>query len=191
MSLSGDGQTVSWIWDGRVLLRRETASGQSEFSDEQQILEASLNHDGSAMAIVTAAEVAVWEVSSHRRRWAAPNTTWVDQEVDWSIDGSTLVLFREDLGTVLLDSATGDRLATIAISKPAGFAPQENVLGDLRHRISRADRSWELYALPPPDADPPRVSLERILNEAGLELRGVELVSILPPEGSPMAQARL
>jgi len=102
--------------------------------------------------------------------------------VRWSNDGSTLLLFREDLGTVLLDSATGDRLATIAISKPTALGPEENVLGDLRHRISRAGNGWELFALPSPDTDPPRVSLKRILDEAGLEFRGVELVGALPAE---------
>ena len=189
MSLSGDGRTVSWIWNGRALVHRETVSGDSEFSDEQQILDTSLNHDGSAMAVVTAAEVAVWDVSSHRRRWAVPNTTWVDQEVSWSRDGSMLLLFREDLGTVLLDSATGGRLATLSISKPATLGPQENVLGDLRHRISRAGTGWELFAMPPPDTDPPQVSLKRILDEAGLELRGVELVGTLPPESPPLSPA--
>jgi tRNA A-37 threonylcarbamoyl transferase component Bud32 len=189
-SLSGDGRTVSWIWNGRVLLHTETGSGEAEFSDEHEMLDAALNHDGSALALVTAAEVAVWDVSSHRRRWAVPNTTWVDQEVSWSSDGSTLLLNREDLGTVLLDAATGDRLATIAISKPGALFPQENVLGDLRHRISRAGNGWDLYALPPPDMDPPQISLKRILDEAGLELRGAELVGTIPPEGPPPAQAR-
>ena len=184
MSLSADGRTVSWIWSGRVLLRRETAPGDSEFSDEQEILDAALNRDGTAMAVTTAAHVAVWDVTSHRRRWAVPNTAWVDQLIAWSNDRSTLLLFRENLGTVLIDAATGERLATIAISKPGAFRPQENVLGDLRHRISRAGNGWELRAMPPPDADAPEVSLKRILDEAGLELRGVDLVGTIPAEGS-------
>ena len=189
MSLSGDGRTVSWIWNGRVLLHTETAAGESEFGGVHEMLDAALNHDGSALALVTTAEVAVWDVSSHRRRWAVPNTSWVDQEVTWSSDGSTLLLFREDLGTVLLDAVTGDQLATIAISKPGAFLPQEDVLGDLRHRISRAGNRWELFALPPPDTDPPRVCLKRILDQTGLELRGVELVSTLPAEEPPPRQA--
>jgi len=36
---------------------------------------------------------------------------------------------------------------------------------------------------------PPRVSLKRILKEAGLELRGAELVDSLPTEQQPPAQA--
>src|SRR5262249_50946403 len=50
MSLSGDGKTASWVWNGRVLLRDDTASGGSELSEEQEILDAALDRGGTAMA---------------------------------------------------------------------------------------------------------------------------------------------
>jgi hypothetical protein len=37
-----------------------------------------------------------------------------------------------------------------------------------------------MWPVPAPDDAPPRESLERVLSEAGLELRGVELLDAAP-----------
>jgi len=72
----------------------------------------------------------------------------------------------------------------LTVTKPAAFSTQELALPSLRYRISRGDGAWEIWPLPAPDDGPPRASLMRVLSEAGLEMRGVELVDAAPSPGA-------
>jgi hypothetical protein len=121
-----------------------------------------------------------WEVDGLKALWRVRNPSWVFPEVYWSADDSTLLVQRLSQGTILRDSATGERLATFDLNKPAAFEAQERVLPSLRYRISSGDGSWDLSPLPQPDPSPPRESLSRVLAEAGLELHGAELVDATP-----------
>ena len=108
------------------------------------------------------------------------NFSSVDQEVHWSGDDSALIVLYDSLGTQLVDSATGTRFANFPVTHPGAFGTQEVVLPSLRYRISRGDGVWEMWPVPAPDDSPPRESLQRVLSEAGLEVRGVDLVDAAP-----------
>src|SRR5262249_8432951 len=148
---------------------------------EHEVLEASVNNDGTLLITVTPAEVSEWEVATHRLLWTVPNGNWVKPWPKWSTDGSIIILFLESLGTALLDARTGEQLAMVEISSPGALFPQENVLSDLRHRVLRGNGLWELHGMPRPDDTPPRDSLQRVLARTGLELQGIELVDAIPP----------
>ena len=92
------------------------------------------------------------------------------------------MLFRSyrTLGTVLLDAATGQQLATVPLSKPRAVSPEDKVLPSLKGRISQGDGRWELWSFPEPDHSSPRESLARITAATGLELVGAELVDTVP-----------
>src|SRR5262249_9667938 len=132
--------------------------------------------DGARLAIVSHRSISVFDLRSLRPIFRVPNTAAVYQEVRYSADGSALVVWRGSLGTELLDAETGERFATLAASKPAAFGANENVSLNFAYRLSRGDGTWEIHALPKPDDSPPEASLARVLREAGLEMRGVELV---------------
>jgi len=129
---------------------------------------------------VTPATIAVWDVARLRAIWQARNASPVEQDIGWSSDDSVLIHLYFDLGTALLDSSTGAPLARFPLTKPAAFGTQEFVLPSLRYRISSGDAAWEVWPIPGPDQDPPRESLQRVLSEAGLELRGAELLDATP-----------
>src|SRR5260370_37331172 len=94
-----------------------------------------------------------------------------------------MVLY-DTVGTSLMDSGTGERFANLMATKSEAVSSQEIVLPSLRYRISRGDGAWEMWPLPAPDNGPPRASLMRVLSEAGLEMRGVELVDATPSPGA-------
>jgi len=96
------------------------------------------------------------------------------------MDDSVLLADYRAMTTVLLDSATGHRLATIPVSKPSSVLPEDKVLPSLKAKISKGDGRWELWSFPEPDHSPPRESLTRITAATGLELVGAELVDTLP-----------
>src|SRR5260370_8346162 len=93
-----------------------------------------------------------------------------------------MVLY-DTVGTSLMDSGTGERFANLMATKSEAVSSQEIALPSLRYRISRGDGAWEMWPLPAPDDGPPRASLMRVLAEAGLEMRGVELMAAAPSPG--------
>src|SRR5260370_15825086 len=126
----------------------------------------------------------VWDIRRLQAIWQVRNCSSVLQGLRWSSDDSALMVFDDSLGTSLMDSRTGERFANLTVTKPAALSTQEIALPSLRYRISRGDGRWEMWSLPAPDDGPPRASLMRVLSEAGLEMRGVELVEAAPGTGA-------
>ena len=180
LHVSGDGTQVLWTKGSSAFVHRLDGGGDAELNLDARAQDASFNFDGSRVATVSWSSIAVWDVASARPLWQVRNPSVDYPEASWSSDDSTLIILYDALGTTLLDSATGARLAEIPVTKPAAFAAQEYVLRGLRYRISRGDAAWEMWPLPAPDEGPPRESLARVLSEAGLEMRGVELLDAPP-----------
>ena len=141
---------------------------------------AAFSYDSTRVAVVTPGTIGVWRIEGLRPLWRVGNFSSVEHELYWSGDDSALMVLYDSIGTQLLDSATGERFANFPVTKPGAFGTQSFVLPSLRHRLSRGDGLWELWPLPQPDDGPPREGLQRVLSEAGLELRGVELVDAAP-----------
>jgi len=159
-------------------------SSDAELQLDDTIHDAAFSYDGTRIAVVSFGTIGVWAIDRLRRLWRVRNFSAVQQEVRWSSDDSALMVLYDSLGTSLLDSGTGERLANLTVTKPAALSAQEIALPSLRYRISRGDGRWEMWPLPAPDDGPPRASLMRVLSEAGLEMRGVELVDAAPGTGA-------
>ncbi len=181
IDVSGDGQRVMWTKDSSVFVHPIREGKDAELQLDDNARDARLSHDGSRVAALTPSTIGVWDAAAGLRPiWKIRNSSSVFQDVDWSSDDSALLVLYDSLGTALLDSATGERFANFPVTKPAAFATQEIVLPSLRYRISRGDGTWEMWPLPAPDDGPPRESLARVLSEAGLEMRGVDLLDAAP-----------
>jgi hypothetical protein len=181
IDVSGDGQRVMWTKDSSVFVHPVREGKDAELQLDDSARDARLSYDGSRLATLTPSTIGVWDAAAGLRPiWKIRNSSSVFQDVNWSSDDSALLVLYDSLGTALLDSATGERFANFPVTKPAAFATQEIVLPSLRYRISRGDGTWEMWPLPAPDDGPPRESLDRVLSEAGLEMRGVELLDAAP-----------
>jgi len=180
VDLSGDGKWVLWTRGLELFLVGVGSGIEARLRLDEVIQGAHFSRDSTRLAVVTPATIGVWAVDGPRPLWRVGNFSSVNQEVNWSGDDSALIILYDSLGTQLLDSATGERFANLPVTKPGAFGTQEVVLPSLRYRISRGDGVWEMWPLPAPDDGPPRESLQRVLSEAGLELRGVELVDAAP-----------
>jgi hypothetical protein len=176
-----------WTKGSSVFVHGIAGNSDAELRLDDEIEGARISHDGTRIAVVTPAGIGVWAADRARPLWQVRNFSPVQQEVYWSSDDSALLVLYDSLGTSLLDSATGERFANFPVTKPAAFATQEIVLPSLRYRISRGDGTWEMWPLPAPDDGPPRESLLRVLSEAGLEMRGVELLDAAPSLAEPGA----
>ncbi len=181
IDVSGDGKRVLWTRGSSVFVHRVGEGTDDDLQMEGTVQGAIFNYDGTRIAVVSLPTIGVWAVDRLRPTWQVRNFSSVSQEVRWSSDDSALMVFYDSLGTALLDSATGERLTNL---KPGAFSTQEIVLPSLRYRISIGDSAWEMWPLPAPDDGPPRASLMRVLSEAGLEMRGVELVDAPPSPGA-------
>ena len=184
LHMSGDGRSVLWGRDRTLYVHRDGVPQDKELQLDQRVTSAAFSYDGTRLAAVTAGTVGVWDSATLALRWRLRNPSWGPQFILWSGDDSAVMINYVAQGVALHDSGTGERFATIPVRKPGALGGQEVVLPDLRHRISLGDSIWELASLAPPDDGPPRESLERVLTEAGLEMRGVELVDA-PPAPSP------
>jgi hypothetical protein len=189
IDISPDGQQVLWTRGSSVFVHRVGDGSDAELRLEDAVHNAAFSSDGTRVAVVSFSAISVWVIGRSRPLWQVRNFSSVVQEVHWSSDDSALMVLYDSLGTSLLDSGTGERFANLTVSKPGAFATQEIVLPSLRYRISRGDGAWEMWPLPAPDEGPPRESLRRALSEAGLELRGVELVDAAP-NPDPLASTR-
>ena len=176
LALSHDGRRVAWSRGATVYLHFVDEMVDRELRLDDSVDSVAFRADGARLAVVSHRSISVYDLGSLRPIFRVPNTAAVYQEVRFSVDGSAVVVWRDSLGTELLDSETGGRFATLAVSKPAAFGANENVSMNFAYRLSRGDGTWEIHALPEPDDSPPEASLARVLREAGLELRGVELV---------------
>jgi tRNA A-37 threonylcarbamoyl transferase component Bud32 len=180
MDLSRDGDQVLWTTDSSVFVHRVGKVSDAQFSLDDKAQDATFSYDGSRIATISSSTISVWDASRLRPLWQVRNSSLVAQNMDWSGDDSALIVLYNSVGTALLDSATGERFANFPVTKPAAFATQEIVLPGLRYRISRGGGTWEMWPIPAPDDGPPRASLMRVLSEAGLEMRGAELLDAAP-----------
>jgi len=180
IDVSSDGQRVLWTRGPSMFVHSVAESSDAELQLDDTIHDAAFSYDGTRIAVVSFGTIGVWAIDRLRRLWRVRNFSAVQQEVRWSNDDSALMVLYDSLGTSLLDSGTGERFANLTVTKPGAFATQEIVLPSLRYRISRGDGAWEMWPLPAPDEGPPRASLMRVLSEAGLEMRGVELLDAAP-----------
>jgi serine/threonine protein kinase/WD40 repeat protein len=180
LDVSRDGKRVLWTRDLELFLVGTETGTESQLRLDDAVEDAKLSHDLTRLAVVTKGTIGVWALEGLRPLWRVGNFSSVDQEVYWSGDDSALIVLYDSLGTQLVDSATGTRFANFPVTHPGAFGTQEVVLPSLRYRISRGDGVWEMWPVPAPDDSPPRESLQRVLSEAGLEVRGVDLVDAAP-----------
>ena len=184
IDISGDGQRVLWTRGPSIFVHLVGDLSDAELQLDDPVEDAIFSYDGTRIAVVSLATIGVWAVGQSRPIWQVRNFSSVSQGLRWSSDDSALMVFYDSLGTSLMDSGTGERFANLTVTKPAAFSTQELALPSLRYRISRGDGAWEIWPLPAPDDGPPRASLMRVLSEAGLEMRGVELVDAAPSPGA-------
>jgi hypothetical protein len=178
--ISADGKRVLWTRGPSIFVHRVGDVSDAEFQLDDAVLDAIFSNDGARIAVVSLATIGVWDIGRLRPIWQVRNFSSVDQGIRWSRDDSALMVFYDSLGESLMDSETGERFANLRVTKPAAFTTLEFALPSLRYRISGGDGAWEMWPLPAPDDGPPRASLMRVLSEAGLEMRGVELVDAAP-----------
>ena len=183
LHLSGDGRSVLWGRERTLYLHREGKTPDGELKLEQQVESARFSYDGTRLVALTAGAIGVWGAAKLDPRWRVRNPSWVNQFVLWSGDDSAVMIMDDAQGVTLRDSTTGQRFATIGLSTPGTYGAQVELFPDLRQRLSKGRSGWEVSLLPPPDDGPPRESLARVLAEAGLEMRGVELVDAPPAPG--------
>ncbi|HET6982634.1 MAG TPA: WD40 repeat domain-containing serine/threonine protein kinase [Myxococcaceae bacterium] len=181
IDLSGDGRLVLRSRGAKLLVSSVDGAVDSALQLDDAIQGAKFSYDGARIGVITRGSIGVWRTQDLQRIWRIPSPSPVEQEVYWSADDSALMILQDSLGTLLLDSATGERFATLSVTKPGAFSTQEVVLPSLRQRISRGDGSWQLWPIPAPDDGPAKASLARVLSEAGLEMHGVELADTVPP----------
>jgi len=179
--LAPDGQRV--VWGGEGVVHYRTVHGEArELALGENLFDAEFSYGSGRLAVVTSRSIGVWELDGLRPVFRVSNPASVYQEIYWSADDATLFDLREFVNTVLLDSATGHRLATLEPSKPAANAAHDRPSPNLRYRIARGDDAFDLRPLPAPDEQAPDASLARVLGEAGLALRGVELDDAAPSD---------
>ena len=178
LEVSPDGRMVAWTLRSTLFIHDQASGRDRELHLDGPPGAPGFSHSGDRLAVATDGVLAVYSLEDLRPIWQVAKSSWVPTAAQWSSDDSVVILFYESLGTVLFDATTGQRIATIP-AKPGGIMTQENVLPDLKHRISRVKDTWELSALPQPDTERPSESLASILHEAGLQLQGAELLDEL------------
>lgn len=184
LHLSRDGRRWLWGKDRSIYVHTDGEAKDVELPLDDAVASAKFSYDGRRLAVATITVLGTWDTEGWRALWRTRNPSWVPPEIFWSGDDSAVIVRYEGQGATLRESATGAAFATIPLGKPAAFDAEEWVLPNLRQRISGGNGSWELSPLPTPDDSPPRESLSRVASEAGLELRGAELVDTAPsPEG--------
>jgi len=183
VDISSDGNWVLWSRGLDLFVVAVHTGTEAQLRLDEAVEDAKFSYDSSRIAVVTPGTIGLWTVEGLRPLWRVGNFSSVGQEVHWSGDDSALLILYDSLGTQLVDSATGTRFANFPVTYPGAFGTQEIILPSLRYRIPRGDGVWEIWPIPPPDDGPPRESLQRVLSEAGLEVRGVDLVDAAPAAG--------
>ena len=141
---------------------------------------AGFSPDGARLVISFPGRIGVWRLPGLEPVWTISNPSSVRRSVDWSADGSIIIVTYEGAGAALLDARTGEELARIFEGRSGSATPEVNVHPGLRFRMSRGDRSWALFPLPGPDTSSPAESLRRALADGGFRLQGVELEVVSP-----------
>jgi serine/threonine protein kinase/WD40 repeat protein len=180
-AFSADAKQIARFEEGALVLE-EIAGGSKRRLPvpESPNNSAAFSPDGARLVISSPGRIGVLRLPGLEPIWTIPNPSSVRKSVDWSADGSIIIVTYEGAGAALLDSRTGEELARIFEGRSGSAAPEVNVHPGLRFRMSRADRSWALFPLPEPDRTAPAESLRRALAEGGFRLRGVELEVVSP-----------
>jgi tRNA A-37 threonylcarbamoyl transferase component Bud32 len=174
VSMSPNGQRVAWT-DGSRVLSRELDSGvEKTLRIAGSATQVEFAADSRRLAVITTASVSVWDAASDRVLWTVGQSS-PDQPADlhWSAKSESLIIGFEGLGTDLLDSANGTRLAHF----PANGQELPMISPSLRLQLVVSTSNWELWPLPEPAKEPPADGLARILRKTGLALEGVEIVA--------------
>jgi serine/threonine protein kinase/WD40 repeat protein len=180
LHLSKDGRRWVWGKERSLYVHTDGEAKDVELPLDDRVASAKFSYDGRRLGVATITMLGTWDAVRWRPLWRTRNPSWASEEIYWSGDDSAMIVYYEGQGATLRESATGAAFATIALRRPAAFDAEERVLPNLRQRISSGNGSWELSPIPTPDDSPPRESLSRVASEAGLELRGAELVDTAP-----------
>jgi serine/threonine protein kinase/WD40 repeat protein len=175
-----DGRRLGWTEDDRFVLEEVPSGARRELPLSERASGADISPDGSRLALAAPGLLGVWRVPGLEPIWTAANPSSVGADLNWSEDGSIVIVTYKGAGAALLDGRTGESLARIREGSSGATASQVDVLPSVRYRIVRSARSWRLSPLPAPDTGSPAESLRRALTEGGFRLHGVELEDVAP-----------
>ncbi|HUM12657.1 MAG TPA: WD40 repeat domain-containing serine/threonine protein kinase [Myxococcaceae bacterium] len=175
-AFSPDGRQIGRFEEGALVLEELPGGSKRRLPvPDAPDNSAGFSPDGARLVISFPGRIGVWRLPGLEPVWTTPDPSSVRKSVDWSADGSIIIVTYEGAGAALLDARTGEELARIFEGRSGSTAPEVNVHPGLRFRMSRADRNWSLFPLPRPDTSSPAESLRRALAEGGFRLRGVDL----------------
>ena len=177
-ALSPDGRRVVWTAGARAYLRDLESAEEKTFLLDGKPIQVTFSPDSSRLAVVTPERLSLWNVRSAQALWAVSHPTTGDSnvEVGWTPDRRSILVRYPGLGTELIDTETGERLALFPA--PGSVLPMFTMVSsDLRARLSVSETGWELRPLPQPASDSPAEGLEKTLRKTGLALQGVEVVA--------------
>jgi serine/threonine protein kinase/WD40 repeat protein len=175
-AFSTDAKQIARFEEGALVLEEIPGGSKKRLPvTESPSNSAGFSPDGARLVISSPGRIGVWTLPGLEPIWTIPNPSSVRKSVDWSADGSIIIVTYEGAGASLFDARTGEELARIFEGRSGSTAPEANVHPGLRFRIARGERSWSLFPLAKPDVTTPAESLRRALDEGGFRLRGVEL----------------
>jgi WD40 repeat protein len=173
---SPDGRQIGRFEEGALVLEELPGGSKRRLPvPDSPNNSAGFSPDGARLVISFPGRIGVWRLPALEPIWIISSPSSVRRSVDWSADGSIIIVTYAGSGATLLDARTGEELARIFEGRSGSAAPEVNVHPGLRFRIARGERSWSLFPLPGPDTSSPAESLRRALEEGGFRLKGVEL----------------
>jgi serine/threonine protein kinase/WD40 repeat protein len=173
---SQDGTQIGRFEEGALVLHELSGGSKRRLPvPDSPNNGAGFSPDGTRVVISFPGRIGVWTLRGLDPVWTISHLSSLRTSVDWSANGSIIIVTYEGAGAVLLDARSGEELARIYEGRSGSAAPEVNVHPGLRFRMSRTDRSWQLFPLPGPDTSSPAESFRRALDETGFQMRGVEL----------------
>jgi WD40 repeat protein len=180
-AFSPDGSQIARFEEGAFVLEELPGGSKRRLPvPDSPNNSAGFSPDGTRLVISFPGRIAVWSLPSLAPIWTISSPSSVRRSVDWSADGSIIIVTYEGSGATLLDARSGEELARIFEARSGSTTPEVNVHPGLRFRMARGERSWSLFALPGADTSSPAESLRRALAAGGFRLRGVELEVVSP-----------
>ena len=180
-AFSPDGSQIARFEEGALVLEELPGGSKRRLPvPDSPNNSAGFSPEGARLAISFPGRIGVWRLPDLEPVWTISNPSSVRASLDWSADGSIIIVTYEGTGAGLLDARSGESLARIYEGRSGSAAPDVNVHPGLRFRMSRGERNWSLFPLAMPDASSPAESLRRALEEGGFRLRGVELEVVSP-----------
>jgi eukaryotic-like serine/threonine-protein kinase len=174
VSLSPDGRRFAWTERSAAHLRDMDSGRELTLPLDAPATLVSFSPDSRRLEVITSASLSLWDAAAGWALWTVSHTTPGHPfEPRWSTDGGALIVQYGGLGTEVLDTHSGARLARF----PATGAAASVLRPDLRARLVASESNWDLRPLPPPVSDSPAMGLQRTLRKTGLALEGVEVVA--------------